>query len=373
MSSTRMVRMTWVPVVALAFGALASSCRLPYGPPPTAEELKQFPLEQKLPGHPPAGGVRYWTTPFRKLPLRGCYVSVLTHVKEDGRREYEMWQNTWGDGGVTDRCMIVHRGASLSQMRADGPAFDGTLITDTPDPKHPEKLSALRGYTRPFMLQDADYGHVLMTCVCPDYQPGSVPLLPAILVSKTGTTGTFQYLGKIKGDPAVEASKRTIWSDGGSLLRLKDGRWRMYLNGFGQVLAALESDTLEGEWKFVRDGGAIRELLPDFPKAPNRGGCFPTVLRVADDNWHLWITDTWVPQCIWHFWSLDGLSWTPYGQQPEITRVAFGGRCIKCLRAYVDPETGEIVGLLSVWNSVKPGEEGWVLYESRMPSAKAQL
>ena len=335
---------------------------------PDAEELKRYPVEKDLPGSAPSSGVRYWATPFKKLPQRGCYVSVAVSER-DGRREYEIWQNTWGDGGATNRQIIVQRGPALDRMGPPETVCDGTLIADVPDPKSPGQLSPLRGYTRPAMTWDAEFGHVLMTCVCPDYLPGSVPLLPAILVSKTGRPGAFQYLGRIKGEPDAEAAKRTIWSDGGSLLRLDGGRWRMYLNGFGQVLTAAECDSLTGEWKFLRaPDGALRELLPDFPKGPNRGGCFPTVLRVAEGNWHLWITDTWVPQAIWHFASADGLAWKPYGKQPEITRAAVSGHGIKCLRAYVDPNGKDIVGLLSVWGTGPDGEKGWVLHESRMPA-----
>jgi hypothetical protein len=137
-------------------------------------------------------------------------------------------------------------------------------------------------------------------------------------------------------------------------------------------LAAAESATLTGPWSFLRTPqGGIRELLAEFPKAPNRGGCFPTVLQVAGNNWHLWITDTWPPQSIWHFVSPDGLAWQPYGDQPEITRAAVNGHGIKCLRAYVDPDTREIVGLLSVWGTDSKGEKGWILHETRMPSAAA--
>ncbi len=345
----------------------ATGCRTP---PITVspKELKDFPLDAALPGQPPRSGVRYWHTPFTPLPITGCYVSVGITGKA-GAREYELWQNTWGDGGAPDRQIIVHRGPALDQMRSPQTACDGTMITDVPNPKKPDELSTLRGYTRPAMCWDPELGHVLLTCVCPDYMPGSVPLLPAVLVSTTGEPGTFKYLGKLKGDLAAEAAKRNIWSDGGSLIRLKDGRWRLYINGFGTVLSTLECDTLTGDWRFLRAAdGAVREFLPDFPKAPNRGGCFPTVLRVAEDNWHLWITDTWPPQSIWHYWSRDGLTWKAYGRQPEITRAAFGGRGIKCLRAYLDPDTHEIVGLLSVWGNIGDSRKEWVLHQSRMPS-----
>jgi hypothetical protein len=37
------------------------------------------------------------------------------------------------------------------------------------------------------------------------------------------------------------------------------------------------------------------------------------------------------------------MSWRQYGRQPEITRAAFGGHGIKCLRAYLDPGGKQIV------------------------------
>jgi len=348
-------------IAVLCGGGLAGAVE-PYVP--DAEELAQFPLKPDLPGLPPATGVRYWHTPFAKLPLRGCYVSVAQH-EADGLPVFELWQNTWGDGGPTDRQIIVQHGPALDRLAAPKTVCDGALIQDVPDPKNPAQLSPLRGYTRPAMTWDKEFGYVLMTCVCPDYLPGSVPLLPALLVSRSGCPGSFKYLGKIKGEPEAEAAKRTIWSDGGSLVRLRDGGWRLYLNGFGQVLAAAESKTLDGPWNFLRDErGAIRELFPEFPKAPQCGGCFPTVLRVAEDNRHAWITDTWPPQSIWHFWSPDGRQWRLYGQQPEITRAAFGGRGIKCLRAYVNPLSGEIAGL----DKGPDGNKGWVLHASQMTS-----
>jgi hypothetical protein len=334
---------------------------------PDAEELKQLPLEAELPGSPPPSGIRYWRAPFRMLPYSGSYLSVI--IREgDGKRELELWQNTWGDPGAAERRIVVRRGPSLQRLGEPQAAFDGTIISDVPAPDKPDQLAPGRGFTRPAMAFHPDIGYVLFACVCPDYKPGSVPLLPAFVVSKTGEPGTWKYLGTLKGEIADLAAKRTIWSDGGSLIRLDDGRWRIYLNGFGQVVTAIESASLDGPWRFLRDDrGEIRELLPGFPRGPSRGGCFPTVLRAAGDEWHLWLTDKWPPQSIWHFYSQDGLAWRPYGRQPEITRAAFHGRGIKCLRAYVDPDRREIIGLLSVWTRQPDGKKGWTLHWSRMP------
>ena len=332
----------------------------------SAEELKILPLKTDLPGKPPKSGLRYWAAPFESIGVGGAYVSV---VIRDGK--YELWHNTWGEIDVTDKQMVVNRGPDILHLGKAETVFDATMINDVFDPKDPAQLSAERGFTRPYVLYDGELGYILFSCNPPGYYPGSVPLLPALATSKTGEPGSWAYKGKIKGEPLDEAAKRTIWSDGGSLHRLDDGRWRIYLNGFGPVAAALESNTLDGPWAFVRDkAGAIRELLPDFPKGPNAGGCFPTVLRVAKDEWHFWLTDTWPPQSIWHFWSKDGLTWKLYGKQPEITRAAVGWHGIKCLRAYLDPAGKEIVGLLSVWGTNENGKPGWVLHVSRMPVGK---
>ena len=214
-----------------------------------------------------------------------------------------------------------------------------------------------------------DVGYVLMACVCPEYKPGSVPLLPVLCFSKTGGPGTWRYGRKLTGDTADIAAKRMVWSDGGSIVRLDRGRWRIYINGFGPTVAALESDSLDGPWRFLRDDkGEVRELLAAFPRGPRRGGIFPTVLRVSASEWHLWIVDTWPPQCIFHYWSRDGLTWRAYGEQPEITRRAVNGLGIKCLRTYVEPGGRHIVGLLSVWREQADGKKTWTLHTSRMPT-----
>ncbi|OPZ25451.1 MAG: Prolyl oligopeptidase family protein [Lentisphaerae bacterium ADurb.BinA184] len=333
-----------------------------------AAAAQPFPLVTDLPGNPPAGGLRHWKPPLRPLGATGAYVSVVVRP-EAGRAKYELWCNAWGEDGAASRGIVVRRGESLDRLGEATTVCDGTLISDVMAPGQAAALAPGRGYTRTAMLTDPEYGYVQFCCVCPDYLPGSVPLLPAVLVSRTGEAGSFRYLGKLKGDFAAEAAKRTVWSDGGSLIRLADGRWRAYVNGFGTVLAAAESDRLDGEWRFLcAADGSIRELFAEFPKGPHGGGCFPTVLRVAEGNWHAWITDTWPPQSIWHFHSEDGLSWKRFGRQPEITRLAVDGQGIKCLRAYVAPDTQEIVGLLSVWQTGPDAEAAWMLHELRMPS-----
>ena len=361
-----------LPLAALALAALAAGCAAtaskPY-PPVTQKELEEFPLKADLPGDPPKDGLRHWAAPFESIGIEGAYVSVIIR---DGR--YELWHNTWGDS-LAEKQVVVNSGPDIRRLGKARPVCDATIIGDVFDPhglqqpQKPDQLSSERGFTRTFMLYDPALGYVLFSCNPPGYYPGSVPLLPSLTLSKTGEPGSWICKGKLAGEPLAEAAKRVIWSDGGSLHRLDDGRWRAYVNGFGQVCAILGSATLDGPWAFLRDDkGEIREALPDFPKGPHGGGCFPTVLRVRPDEWHLWLTDTWPPQSIWHFWSKDGIAWKLYGRQPEITRAAVGGHGIKCLRAYVDPASKEIVGLLSVWGVNAEGRPAWILHTSRMPA-----
>jgi hypothetical protein len=332
--------------------------QLRHVPEVSAAELAIFPQDANVPGDLPEGGVRYWATPFTPIPCHGCYVTVVAK-----KGEVEVWTNSWGDPGAAQRQLIVQRGATLATLGAPAPVCDGTLITDVPDPAAAGTPAPKRGYTRTALYYDAKVGYVMLCCVASDYLPGSVPLLPALLTSKTGAPGTWTYAGKLSGDPATEAAARRIWSDGGSLVRLDTGKWRVYLNGFGPALAALESDTLAGPWRFLRDAkGEIRELLPAF-----KGGCFPTILRVGPKEWHCWITDKWPPQSIWHFYSEDGLAWRPNGRQPEITRALVEGHGIKCLRPTLDPDGKHIIGLLSVWTRQADGSREWQVHTSRMP------
>lgn len=351
-------------VWALGHGAIATDWK---DVPPGEEELAAFPLEKDLPGAPPESGIRYWETPFREIPALGdCYNMVRIVKDENGKSTYEFWSSSWDGDEIATHQITRRRGPSIDQL---GPAValcDGTIITDVPDIKDPSVPAPRRGFTRfSTILHDKEYGHVVMCCACADYLPGSTSLFPVLLTSKTGEPGSFTYLGRIKGEPAEIDAARKVWCDGGTLLRLKNGRWRMYLNGFGTMLAVIESDSLTGNWTFLRDEqGGVRELLTAFPGKDGRRGCFPHVLKVAEDNWHLWLTDQWPPQTIWHFWSVDGLSWQPYGQQPEITRKAFNHHGIKCMRAFVAEDGKTLVGLLSVYRD----GFGWVLHESRMPA-----
>jgi hypothetical protein len=312
-------------------------------------------------------GRRHWRAPFRRLPATGAYVSVIPRA--DG---IEFW-NAYLTGEFPEGLNIsVWRGPDMEHLGLPTPVFWPKDITDVRDPYKPGGLWPRPVFSRLAVTYDEKDGYVALIGVLAEYKPGSVPMLPALVVSKDAAPESGRYLGMLTGEPAEEAAKRRIWSDCGSILRLPDGRWRVYLNGYGPTLCAAESDALGGPWRFLRTpDGAIRELLACFNTAiaPRKGSCFPTVLKVSDEEWHCWLSDQWEPTEIWHFWSRDGVEWQLYGAQPEITRKAVGGKNIKCLRAYLDPRTRELVGLLSVWEEV-PGKAdawSWFLYESRMP------
>ena len=347
-----------MPIRRLLLLALATCLSAADGfPPPDVDDLKEMPLDPHPAGDLPDGGVRHWRG-FTAAALTGAYASVVRRAGS-----YELWVNSWEEGGAETHGMTVRRGPALDRLAEPVTAFDGRLIDDvlsadgTPAPA--------RGMTRPNVYFDATQGYVLLGCVCSDYLPGQVPLLPALAVSVDGSAGSWRYLGQLRGEPAEEASRRRIWSDGGSIMPVAGG-WRAYLNGYGQTLCALESADLAGPWRFVRDGqGGIRELLPEFSRVAGRPGVFPTVLRAGPDDWHAWLTDGWPPQTIWHFWSADGLNWRPYGAQPEITRALVGDRPIKCLRTWV--EDGAIAGLLSVWMPTADGGREWQLLRGSLP------
>ena len=198
----------------------------------------------------------------------------------------------------------------------------------------------------------------------------TVPLLPAIYTSPTGEPHTWKYHGILKPDPLEESLKRKspVWCDGGGLVRLSDGRWRLYANNYLEnVVSAAEAPSLDGPWKFLRDDkGQIRNLTSCYSD-PTHGSAFPSVLRVSDHEWHLWLSNGWPVREIYHLWSTDGLDWKLYGKQPELTPAMFEGHDIKCIRAYLDPDGKHIVGLLSIDHDWKGQGNQWVSFKSRMP------
>jgi len=316
--------------------------------------------------------VRYWKTPFQSGDVLGAYVSVTVR---DGMIEF--WRGCpLGDLNDDDQSnktesLVVRRGKSLDTLVDPEVVLAmRDLIDDVPRLDSQPGLAPGRAFTRTFIMYDPEAGYVGLVCSHPEYRGHY--LHPAIITSPTGGPGTWRYLGKLKGEPADEAQRRKVWSDGGSILRLADGTWRIYLNGYGDqqsCVVALQADKLDGEWKFLKDdAGRILSLTPYIPSAGGHSvGPFPNVLRVSPTEWHMWISDRWPPDAIWHFYSADGLKWQLYARQPEIIRRDNEDN-IKCLRAFLSPDGKSIVGMLSVMSHLKFEESGrWRTHWSTMP------
>ncbi len=316
--------------------------------------------------------VRYWKTPFASGDLLGAYVSVTVR---DGVLEF--WRGCPANAAQEDdqsrkvETLTVRRGTSLDALGAPETVLVmRELIDDVPRPDGQPGPAPGRAFTRTFISYDPQAGYVGLVCSHPEYRGHY--LHPALITSPTGRPGTWKYLGKLKGEPAAETLRRRVWSDGGTILRLADGSWRIYLNGYGEnpsSVVALQAARLEGEWSFLRDAaGRIRQLTPDIPSAGGQSvGPFPNVLRVSPTEWHLWLSDRWPPDAIWHFYSTDGLQWQLYGRQPEIIRRDHEDN-LKCLRAFLAPDGQSIVGLLSVMSHPRFEDDGqWQTHWSTLP------
>lgn len=341
------VLFAFTPVPALADDQAQAA------PPPVADMLPR--------------DIRYWNPDFKDTRVPGSYPSLTWR---DGT--YELW-NTGHDWVLVDGRldMEVNRLTRQRGVRLDALEPPETLvrladlIDDVAEPDDPARPATGRSWSRQFVTHVDGIGYVGLVCVYPEF---GVHLHPALIVSTTGEPGDWRYLGQLTGEPAEEAARRRVWSDGGAIFRLKDGRWRIYLNGYADppgAVSALEADQLAGPWRFLRDEhGAIRALAPGAAAGPDPA-TFPNVLRVADNEWHLWLSNRWQPTQIWHYFSEDGLDFRPYGRQPEIERGE-DQPAIKNLRAFLSADGRHIVGLLSVWDtSARPAM--WRLYTSSLP------
>jgi hypothetical protein len=319
-----------------------------------------------VPGIGQAAELKYWRYPFRATSLTGAYVSVI-----ERDRQLEIWREANPEEQTAWRRLVVQKGPSLERRGERRTVLDASLIDDVYDPQQPAQASSSRIFTRSTVNYHAGSGYTLLAGVIHDYQPGKLPLLPALFFSANGAPATWRYLGQLAGEPAVFAAREYVWSDGGSVFRLDDGSWRIYLNGYGVTLSMLTAETFAGPWRFLRTiGGDIQNLAAvlDEINPHHRGYAFPAVVRVNDREWHAWLSEGWPGVAIWHLWSTDGIHWQLYGEQPEITRAAVAGRAFKNIRVYVRSDGHSLIGLLSVWDRMSNGEDGWVLYRSQLRS-----
>lgn len=305
-------------------------------------------------------GFRYWA-PFQKTPIKYDYVAGSS--REDGIAYYlccnhfkrpreETILITFPPGGERDR----------NKIRV---LFSSKLVDDVMDPADPTKRASCIQMARTSMYHDKQVGFVCMNSLfagqARDYPKRT--LVPALFSSRTGEPGTWKYHGKLKGDPAAyEKSMRKRWIGDGSIVRVADGRWRVYLSGYGVPVALAESASLDGPWKFIKDrSGKPLNVLPALPGG-GRKGCFPYVLKVSDKEYHLWISEKWPTGPVSHFSSADGLTFKPYGRQPELSVAAVGAKSMKGIRAFLGSDGKTIHGLVPFSTG-----SGWLLYQSKMP------
>jgi hypothetical protein len=306
------------------------------------------------------GPSRYWA-PFSPLPIQYDYVCPAFRGDD-----LEMWL-------ACERKEDRSQSMLINQPIVDGRtgpasiAFTTSIVTDFPDRADPSKAATVIRLARSSLYNYGDRGYVyLATAFAGDpYGAGRHPLLPILFSSPDGRPGTWTYHGRLSGEPRAFEDKKQVWSDGGGIVPLADGRWRAYVNGYGVTLSACEAPSLDGPWTFVRDGKkGVRDLGEVLPiKKEMRGGsCFPFALKVSDGEYHLWISDQWEPTAVWHLTSEDGLDFQMYGRQPEITRADSGGAAIKGIRACVSPDGTAIHGWIPF---LRDGR--WVIHQSTMP------
>lgn len=206
------------------------------------------------------GLCRHWG-PFIRTGESGAYVSATLR---DGTNE--LWKEAQLSTNAFDFGIVVKRGAALTNL---GPATVVFRSAQIDDVFTAGALAPQRNFSRTFVDYFQDVGYVAsISTLRGEYQPGQVPLQPALALSSTGQPDTWRYLGHLSGEPATltPPGRPRVWSDGGGLVRLEDGRWRAYLNGYGPALAAAEAETLKGPWRFLRDAdGRLRELAGALP------------------------------------------------------------------------------------------------------------
>lgn len=335
----------------LAGPALAGDPSVPPGPA----------LDTMRPRH-----IQHWDPALVDLRVYSSYPSVTLQA---GRPT--LWHTGHSWTGPEGLDMEVDRFTRQTGARLDALGAPETLarlsdlIDDVFDPAQPGRLAPLRSLSRAQVIHDPEAGYVGLVSVYPEF---GVYLHPALITSRTGEPGTWRYLGQLRGAPAEAAARKVIYSDGGGLFRLGDGRWRLYLNGYVDgALSILEADSLAGPWLPLRDASGAPRLVKVEPGPDTI--LFPHLLRVSDQEWHLWLSNRWIPTEIWHYASADGFDFKPYGAQPEIVRGP-DQPGFKGIRAHVSADGTRIIGLLPIWDeSVRPAE--WRLYATSMPVVRA--
>lgn len=308
--------------------------------------------------------LRHWYPGFQKTSLASAYVSIIPQPEF-----LQIWREVNASANSSWKRLIYQSAPDLEQRSEPQQVLDAAAIDDVFDPQQAGVLAEGRMFSRSSVSYHEGFGYTLLACVTSAYQPGQLPLIPALFFSATGKPDSWQYMGQLPGEPAAFAAEHYVWSDCGSIFRMDDGSWRIYLNGYGVHLGLLTSQTINGPWQFLRsENQQIRELAAALTRqnSSHHGFAFPTVVRINANEWHAWFSEGWPGRHIWHLYSNDGIDWKLYGAQPEITRAAVAGKPFKNIRVYWDAEASVVVGLLAVWDQMYNGEDGWVLYRSEL-------
>ena len=211
--------------------------------------------------------------------------------------------------------------------------FDRSGVLDRPAPQFNTQI--VEGYERDLDGLDypilsravgktlADGGAVVYGAIGPRYRGGASELYPALF--GRSPEGEWTHLGVPRGDPemflrAAAEAGASVRCEGGGLVRLDNGRWRLYLHGFweaeadewpvrgGRVVAPTlllaEADHLEGPWTYVRDDNGRPVNLLEGSSVP---WIFPHVQRLSDGTFLFTGAAQWPPKKVFAAYSKDGV------------------------------------------------------------------
>lgn len=343
------------------------------------------------PPQPIAGAT--WDRPF--LPdtttLVGSYTSLL-RVEQPGGWRMVAFNNTVG--GDRDGGLVMWEGpaaiapalepAEPQQFRSLGVVFPHRQIDDV---FIKGELFEKRRLTRPFITWDPEQGFIGIIHVCADYGPVDGRVYPALVTSKTGEAGTWEYHGKLRGeiwDQFGDESGRAMWADGGGFFYQPEGpteldrsrpmrnRYLFYSNqyaGPGGIALLMSADGKH--WVFHRQAAPQdgEEELPPIvnltPMLAGRTMIFPHIVRLGQGpdahGWTVFISEEWPPTAIYRMWSPDGLTWRIHAD-PDVAKPA--DLMVKNINGWYDPAAGVLHGYLSVWHQQPDGPFDYNKYHS---------
>ena len=267
------------------------------------------------------------------------------------------------------RAIVLHQALTATGRGPATVAFTSDLLTDFPDWQRPGEVATQLNFSRLALYRYPKQGYVAIVSVFAGerYQPGKHPLLPVVFSSPDGSAGSWRCHGRLNGDPLVVEQQRRVWSDNGGVVPLADGRWRVYLNGYGATIAAAESDSLDGPWTFVRQSDGTLKNIGDAYKpvgADPGGAIFPFVTQVSAKEYHMWLSQGWPVRGVHHLVSTDGLNFRPHGPQPFLTREQVG-TSMKGVRAFLSADGTKLRAWIPLWK-----QQRWQIHAADLPTGQ---